>query len=177
MSIQKRRQQQNNVRDDVVASPRLASHRSRAYVVCIFEILVTQPQPQQSVTFTTRLCLPSTTARPLSLGWHLHSLVTSFSLLLWLIYWFPFRLSSSLPLLCIGICRAYLTSHSPETRHHNWVTSWRQSRALSLSLFHKLCLSLSLFTLLLSLFLPLSLTCPFFPPHRILSKCAHFIVF
>lgn len=64
MSIQKRRQQQNNVRDDVVASPRLASHRSRAYVVCIFEILVTQPQPQQSVTFTTRLCLPSTTARP-----------------------------------------------------------------------------------------------------------------
>lgn len=120
---------------------------------------------------------PAPLPAPLSLGWHLHSLVTSFSLLLWLIYWFPFRLSSSLPLLCIGICRVYLTSHSPETRHHNWVTTWRQSRALSLSLFHKLCLSLSLFTLLLSLFLPLSLTCPFFPPHRILSKCAHFLVF
>lgn len=45
------------------------------------------------------------------------------------------------------------------------------------SLFHKLCLSLSLFTLLLSLLLPLSLTCPFFPPHRILSKCAHFLLF
>lgn len=70
MSIQKRRQQQNNVRDDVVAS-----HRSRAYVVCIFEILVTQPQPQQSVTFTTRLCsalLPP--PLPLSLGIYILSL-------------------------------------------------------------------------------------------------------
>lgn len=169
MSIIKRRQQQNNVRDDVVAS-----HRSRAYVVCIFEILVTQPQPQQSVTFTTRLSLPSATPLPPPLPFGIYILsIPLFSVLLWLIYWFPFRLSSPLPLLCIGICRVYLTSHSPETRHHKWVTSWRQSLALSLSLSlsHLLSLSFS-FTLVHSLSLYL------FPCLALsLCKCAYFFLF
>lgn len=131
----------------MTSSPRIASPRiDRAYVVCIFEILVTQPQPQQSVTFTTRLCLPSTTARPPS-----HSVGIY---ILWLpLFHCCFGLFIGFHFVFLLLCLFYASefaafiSHRTHLRRATIIGSLLGgSRVLSLSRSFTNCASLFLFS-------------------------------